>query len=193
MKNDTVEITVKIEIPIQTLKYLFDICNKYESESTECNDSVVTIKPNNITIVPETVSNNSKLQSNTNYIPSYKLYDTNPELFLEVYTKFMNDELSAPEAANLLGCSAATFNNMITYYRNKENINEIKYRTGMRRRSAKYKIYDTNPELFLEIYTKFMNKKITGEEAAKELDMSVNTFYKSMEYYEAETGIKNFG
>lgn len=195
MKNDTVELTVKIEIPIHMLKYLFDICNKSESESTECNDSVISIKPDNITIIPETASDNRKLQSNTTDGPSYKynMYDTNPELFLDLYNRYMNGELSASEIADLLGCTHANFANMVAYYRKKENIHEAKDSTRRSTRFAKYKIYDRDPELFLEVYNKYMTKKITVEEATKELDFSVHTFYRSIKYYEHKTGIENFG
>lgn len=178
MKNDTIEIVVKVEIPIQMAKYLSN-----KSESIGCNDFVISIKPNNSTTI-ETMSNGRRSH---NRMPLYKIYDTNPELFLEVYNKYMNDELSGDDAALILNCSRETFNAMVRYYRDKENSNEVKYRTNKSfNHLAKYTICDKKPKKFLEVYNKFMNKKITGREAAKELELSIATFYRSMKYYKAK-------
>lgn len=111
-----------------------------------------------------------------------------------MYNKYMNYVLTAPEAANLLGCSVSTFNNMVLYYRKKENIHEIKHRgKSSYMKLAKYDIYDKKPEEFLEVYNKFTNKEIRIKEAARLLGISVSTFYRSIKYYEHKTGIENFG
>ena len=135
----------------------------------------------------------NKLRTNNKNLAIYNIYDKKPEEFLKVYTRYMNDELTRPEAADLLSCSVSTFNNMISYYRHKENIHEVKRGGKKYKNLTKYTIYDEKPEEFLEVYNKFTNKEIYSKEAARLLGVSVSTFYRSIRYYESKTGIENFG
>ena len=114
-----------------------------------------------------------------------KIYDEEPKKFLNVYRKYMNYELSVEDAAKELNMSVAIFRKAIRYYRDKKNIPDKKS-SYPPNNISKYKIYDKDPERFLEVYNKYKNKEIIGEVAAKELNMSVSAFYKAINYYKSK-------
>ena len=175
MKSNVIKTAARIGVVV-AINYLLKLHNK---STTGGNDSKIKTKSDD-----EKKEEIEESQSNTNTVPLFRIYDEKPEEFLEVYNRYMKDELTGYEAADLLGCGVDTFTNMVKYYRNKEKLHEKKYRTN--KRLAKYMICDTNPELFLEVYIKFINKEIDSREAAKEFGISVSTFYRSVRYYESK-------
>ena len=180
MKSNVIKTAARIGVVI-AVNYLFKLHSK---STTGSNNSTIKANPDN-----DNKEEIEEPQSDTDRVPLFRIYDEKPEEFLEVYNRYMKDELTGFEAADLLGCGIDTFTSMVKYYRNKENLNETKYRTN--KRLAKYMICDTNPELFLEVYIKFINKEINSREAAKEFGISVSTFYRSVRYYESKNGIRD--
>ncbi len=185
MKSNVIKTAARIGVVIAA-NYLFKLHNK---STTGGNDSTIKTKSDNEK-KEETENKIEESESYTDRVPMFRMYDEKPEEFLEVYNRYMKDELTGFEAADLLGCRIDTFTNMVKYYRSKENLNEKKYRTN--KRLAKYMICDTDPELFLEVYIKFINKEINSREAAKEFGISVSTFYRSIRYYESKNGIRDW-